>query len=330
MRRSLASCFLLGLIQLIGCADGASAVKLSAPSSDCRSAAAEDHEAAVTGETVKGPIFRDDFEYEVDRSANNAEVTFRAHGWSDVKANNSYYQRGAGFIFTQFDSTLGSRVLVMESRPSMAKVPPGFGYAQTDYYLKYGKGEGALASIPSCVWIQFWTYATPESRFSRRDKTIYPCRGPYPCGRGQLGWLFMWGSSGFESAPAPPGGRFLALEGERADFRGDLEYPTKARKLFQNVEKIPLLAGRWYQVRLHLDVSGEQGIYEAWIREKEKPWRKVAEWIGGVTKNFLWPIPVEERAGFSVLAMPTTVNGPGDSITYLDDFVLSAAQKDLP
>lgn len=323
------SCLLVGLLQIAGCSDASSSIKSTATSSDCLGATLEGDVTSTVGPTANTIVFVDAFEYQVDRSHNNAEIAFRAHGWADVKANNSYYRRGSGFLFTQLDSTLGSRVLVMESRPSMSKIPPGWRYAQTDYYLKYGQGDGPLTTVPACVWIQFWTYATPESRFSWRDKTLYPCRGPYPCKPGQLGWLFMWGSGGFETFAAPPGGRFLALQGERADFRGDHEYPTNAQKLFQNVERTPLLAGRWYQVRLHIDVSGEQGIYEAWIRERDKPWEKVAEWIGGVTKNFFWPIPVEERVGFRVLAIPTTVNGPEDSTTLMDDFVIATSEGQL-
>lgn len=280
--------------------------------------------------TPMAAVLYDNFEYEVRRSDKNGEVAFKAHGWTDVKANNSYYERGGGFLFTELNPILESRVLVMESRPSTTNVPPGWKFGQTDYYLKFGEDKAPLATIPSNVWIQFWTYATPESRFARRDKTIYPCRGPYPCQRGQMGWLFMWGSAGFETASAPDGGRFLALQGEHADFRGASEYPTNAQKLFQNMSPTPLLAGRWYQVKLHMDMSGEQGIYEAWLRERGASWKKVAEWIGGVTPKFVWPIPVAERVGFRQLAIPTTVNGPDDSTTYMDDFALAGSEEALP
>lgn len=286
--------------------------------------------AQKAGQDSAKPVFYDDFEYDVARSAKNAEVAFRAHGWSDVKANNSYFRRGAGYLYTKLDPVRNSRVLVMESLPSTVPTPPGFRAGQTDYWLKFGSGEAPLTTIPANVWFQFWTYATPESRFAWRDKTLYPCRGPYPCsrrdGRTDYVWLFMWGSGGYETVAAPPGGRFLALHATHADFRGDPEYPTNKEKLFQNLKRIPLLAGRWYQVRIHIDISKEQGVYEVWIRQKDQPWEKVAEWIGGVTKNFSWPIPANERVGFRVLAMPTTVNGPGDSTTYMDDFTIATSE----
>ncbi len=279
--------------------------------------------------------FFDDFEYDVARSGTNVEVHFRAYGWSDVKANNSHFQRGSGYLYTRYDSVRRSRVLVMESLPSINRTPEGFRTSQTDYWLKIGGlPESDLTTVPANVWIQFWTYATPESRFPWRQKVLYPCRGPYPCsrsgGRTDYEWLFAWGSGGYETEPAPPGGRYLALHAWSADYRGDREYPTNRQKLSQNLNKIPLLAGRWYQVRMHIDISGEQGIYEAWIREKDQPWIKVAEWIGDITENFSWPIPENERVGFRVLAMPTTVDGPDDSTTYMDDFVITTNEKELP
>jgi hypothetical protein len=281
------------------------------------------------------PLFFDDFEYDVSRSAEDAEVAFRARGWTDVKANNSHFRRGAGYLYTKYDSVRKSRVLVMESLPSTAPTPEGFRAGQTDYWLKIGGlPDSDLNTIPANVWFQFWTYATPESRFARRDKTLYPCRGGYPCtrraGRTDYVWLFSWGSGGYETVDAPPGGRYLALHATHADYKGDREYPTNKEKLFQNLKRVPLLAGRWYQVRIHIDISKEQGVYEAWIREAGQPWTKVAEWIGGVTKDFTWSIPANERVGFRVLAMPTTVNGPGDSTTYMDDFTMAASERDLP
>jgi hypothetical protein len=292
-------------------------------------ASSPDAPGADAGEIGCRGFFCDDFEYDVSRDAVDADATFAAHGWGAAKAENTSFLRGNGWLYTFAEPTIGSRVLVMESRPG-TEPPPGFPYSQTDYYLQYGQ-EGVLEAFPANLWIQFATYATPESRFSTRDKTLYPCREHYPCQPGQFGWLFMWGAGGFESTTAPDGGRFLAVQGEHADFRGDAEYPTNASKLFQNLDGSPLLAGVWYDVRLHLDVSGEQGVYQAWVREHGEPsWTPVADWRGGVTADFDWPIPAEERRGFSMLRMPTTVNGPGDSTTWMDDFVMATSEVDLP
>jgi len=287
----------------------------------------------VYAQDNKTPMFRDDFEYDVSRNARNAEVTFRAHGWTDAKANNTYFQRGAGYLYTQYDPLLKSRVLVMESLPSRAPIPEGWRYAQTDYWLKYGGEEKPLTTIPANVWFQFWTYATPESRFDRL-KFLYPSRGVYPAsrrdGRTDYMWLLSFQGRDHTGKEGPPGSRFLAFEAWHAE-RGDTPHdPSQRQRLFQNLApRTPLLAGRWYQVRIHIDVSEEQGVYEAWVREKDGPWSKVAQWKGAVTRDFLWPIPAEERVGLRVLAMPTTVNAV-DSKMYLDEFVMASSERDLP
>ncbi|MDY6949729.1 MAG: hypothetical protein SXG53_28970 [Pseudomonadota bacterium] len=271
-------------------------------------------------------LFFDNFEYDVNRSLTNGRSIFMSHGWSHAKSENSTESSGSGYLYTLNNSTRGSRVLVMESVPSMNPPPGDFPNQQTDYYLQYGNETGGGA-VPANIWIQFWTYATPESRFATRDKTIYPCRGAYPC---HPTWLFMWGSQGFEESRAPSGGRYLALEADGAD-RDTRTNDGNERKLFQNLSNTPLLAGRWYQVRLHMDISGTQGVYEAWIKERgQSSFTKVADWRGGQTANFSWPLSSANRQPFSVLRSPTTVNGPGDSTVYIDDFAIATSADNLP
>ncbi len=74
---------------------------------------------------LNAQIFYDDFEYDVEREASNIERMFQSHGWIGVKANNSNYGRGAGYIYTKYDTTLNSRVLVLEALPSTAQ-PRGY------------------------------------------------------------------------------------------------------------------------------------------------------------------------------------------------------------
>jgi hypothetical protein len=274
----------------------------------------------------------DNFDYAVARTEGDVMPAFRPRGWYDGRQGSSR----SGYLYTRADATRGSNVLVMESIPSLNPPPAGWNYGQTDYWLQYGSGA-VQGAIPPNVWFQFWTYATPESRFAARDKTLYACRSNYPCTGGNWMWLFMWGRQGFEYANnidqlGPAQNRFLALETETADHRGAPEYPTGARWLYQNLSRTNLVAGRWYQVRMHMDISGPQGVWEAWIRERgQSAWTKVADWRGGVTPNFSWPIPVEQRVGHRVLRIPTTVNGPyGDSTTYMDDFVIASAFEQLP
>ncbi|MCP9448242.1 MAG: hypothetical protein NNA22_11830, partial [Nitrospira sp.] len=100
------------------------------------------------GETARLLLF-DDFEYDVARDATNAEVAFRARGWVDVKAINSHFGRGSGYLYTRFDPVRNSRVLVLESMPSTAPEPEaGFPYRQTDYWLKYGAEDAPLTTVP--------------------------------------------------------------------------------------------------------------------------------------------------------------------------------------
>ena len=277
-----------------------------------------------------GSSFFDSFEYDASRSG-NVTTAFTSHGWAHVKSENSNESSGNGWIYTRSDSTLGSRVLVLESIPGDTPMQ-GMPYSQTDYYLQLGREGSTTQILPANSWIQFWTYATPESRFSTRDKTLYPCSGIYPCNWGpNLGWLFMWGSGGFNGSGDGSSRRFLAVEAANADNRGDTEYPANKSKLKQNVNATPLAGGRWYQVRLHLDTSSAQGSYEAWVRERgQSAWTKVSDWRGGVTPNFFWPIPENQRRGHAMFRAPTTVNGMGSSTVYIDDFAIAGSQSALP
>lgn len=279
-------------------------------------------------------LFSDNFEYDVLRTATNAGQLF-GQRWYGAKAINSGEAGAGGYLYTRTDSVLGSRVLVLESLPTLNPVP-GWPYGQTDYYLQLGRESGP-AVIPANAWIQFWTYATPQSRFAPRDKTLYVCRTTYPCTTGNWTWMLLWGRVGSqyflsEAEYAPLPNRFLALQTEGGSNRNAPEFPDGQESLYQNVSAAQIVGGRWYQVRLHIDTSGPQGTYEAWIKERgASGWTSVAEWIGGVTPNFTWPIPTNHRNGHPMMRLPTTVNGNyGDSTTYMDDFVVSDSLADLP
>ncbi len=283
------------------------------------------------GSVKAQPLFFDDFEYYAAREATNVETVFQAHGWDGVKANNSVYRRGSGYIYTQYDATRQSRVLVLEALPTTSPPPPGFPYSQTDFWIGYGGESTTLTTIPANVWFQFWFYATPESRFYKQ-KFLYPCRAWYPCtihdvdgdGITDFAWLLGLRNAN-DDYDVPGSGVVFYLEAPLANNMGE---PYAPSRLHQNVNRIPFFEGRWYQVRIHIDISQEQGLYEAWIREKGQTWTKVAEWIGGVTPNFQWPIPEKERVGQRQLKMPTTVN-KYDSKVYLDDFTMATSEKDL-
>ncbi|MCP9471944.1 MAG: hypothetical protein NNA30_04355 [Nitrospira sp.] len=281
--------------------------------------------------TAQGEIvLSDSFEYEASRNTTNVEVTLQAHGWSGVKANNSHYGRGSGYIHTRFDGTRNSRVLVLESLPSMSPPPPpGFPYRQTDYWISYGSESHPLETIPANVWFQFWIYATPTSEF-HSGKFIYPCRGPYPCTTENFAWLLTFQTGCGTEGHYRQGGVgewFFLLRAPLASYSAVPEWDRD--KLYQNQGCIPFVRGQWYQIRIHIDVSNPQGVYELWVRQNSiQAWTKHAEWIGGMTPQFNWTLPVGQREGNRALRMLTTVNAV-DSTFYLDDFIMATSLQDL-
>lgn len=271
-------------------------------------------------------VFEDDFEYTANRADTNVQVPFEGTGgWTDAKANNSDYGGSGGYLYTQDNATLGSKVLVMESLPTTVG-------GQTSYHLSYGSDAESLGFIPGNIWIQFWTYAVPGSTWDRQ-KFLYPCHTSYPCPVDSYLWLVSFNTSdltgvGDNVVTSPAGGRFFRISSSTANYSGGETW--NADKLFQNLSHTPMLEGHWYQVKIHMDTSGAQGTYELWVRERGvSSWTKMAEWIGGVTANFDWPIPVGLRAGNKVIAMPTTVDTV-DSTTYMDDLVMATTEADLP
>lgn len=273
-------------------------------------------------------IIQDNFDYVVNRNITNAQTYFIPRGWSHVKSNNSSMASGAGYLYTTQPDGWPSRVLVMESLPTTSSCNP---WCQTDYYLQFGSEAHPLGTIPANVWIQFWTYAVPGSQWGGQ-KFLYPCFQYYPCPADGFHWLMvfqnrtLYGTTD-QSITAPPGGRFIQIESAYANhYAGN---PWNARKLFQNLNQMYLAVGIWYQVRIHIDTSGAQGVYELWVRQQgTSPWTKLAEWIGGVTSGFDWPIPADQRSGLRVLRMPTTVD-TYDSTTYMDDFIMATSVQDL-
>ena len=271
-------------------------------------------------------VFSDQFEYDASRSATNVQTVFQAHGWRDVKAKNSHFARGNGFLYTQFNTTRQSRTLVIEALPRTENV------IQTDFWVMYGGLDRPLGTIPANVWFQFWFYATPHSLFGTQSKFLYPCYTFYPCPAPTYHWLFMWHTV---CGTAREGNVVNARAGEwfwyfRSAFADNhAAYSWDNNKLYQNLGCVPMRRDQWYQVRIHIDTSGEQGVYELWVREPgQSTWTKRAEWIGGVTPNFDWLIPVEHRTGDRVLAIPTTINTE-DATIYLDDFIMATSVADL-
>jgi hypothetical protein len=285
-------------------------------------------------------VFFDDFEYVVERDVPGARETFQAAGWDWAKSEED--EGGAGYLYTTtsidgfagtFPATGSTRVLALEARPTMYPPPPDFPYPQTDFYLQYGAEGGPLDTIPANVWIQFWVYLadTPStpSQFNTRNKFFYPTASvdpPFPSADER--WLFMNGRQGFEAEAGAPADNFLCMRPPAA-FRSDAD-PVDANKLGQNLSSKQILANEWYLVRLHVDISQSEGVWEAWIRAQSEPELiKIAEWIGGVTPNFTWSLPEEQRSGPRQLRIPTTVN-EFDSWMYMDDLYFATGPGPLP
>jgi len=270
-------------------------------------------------------IFEDDFEYVANRNVTDVQIPFEAAGWTDAKATNSDYGGSGGYLYTLDNTPLNSKVLVMESLPTTVG-------GQTSYHLQYGDSTEPEGTIPANVWFQFWTYATPGSQFERQ-KFLYPCHQAYNCPTETYLWILYFQESdltgvGDEVVTAATGGRFFRLQSAYSNYSGGETW--NAAKLFQNVSHTEMAVSTWYLVKLHIDTSGAQGTYEVWIRARGTPtWTKLAEWIGGTTPNFDWPIPANQRNGNRVLAIPTTVD-TYDSTTYMDDFVMATTEEDLP
>jgi hypothetical protein len=289
-------------------------------------------------------VFFDDFEYDVGREDPDAGTVFLAagYGWAKTEQDTGAHQGGAGYLYTVssvpgFSGTFpgaGSRVLALEARPNMYPPPENFPYTQTDFYLQIGSESNPEATIPANLWIQFWVYINDsgdqQSEFPTRSKFFYPSASEplYPSSDER--WLFMNGRSCFEAEAGGISDNYLCMRPPAADFVASEDYPTNANKLGQNLSSKQILANGWYLVRLHVDTSAPQGSWEAWLRGQNEPaMTKIAEWIGGVTPSFSWPLPPEQQTNLRAIRIPTTVN-EFDSWMYMDDLAIATSESALP
>jgi hypothetical protein len=93
-----------------------------------------------------------------------------------------------------------------------------------------------------------------------------------------------------------------------------------------------LQANRWTLVKINIDVSGSQGSYREWHKAVGGSFVQVANWVGGVTPGFVWPLSSlnpSRSVGQKSLKLGTTWNAT-DGWIYLDDFVIATSEADLP
>ncbi len=90
---------------------------------------------------------------------------------------------------------------------------------------------------------------------------------------------------------------------------------------------------RWTLVKMHFDTSTTAGRWRVWLRPQGGAWVQVANWQHGVN-GLTWTIPANQVGGHRMLRMPTTVGSPTnqwfDYWMYMDDFVMSTLEEDLP
>ncbi|MFV2056211.1 MAG: hypothetical protein ACC707_07065, partial [Thiohalomonadales bacterium] len=288
-------------------------------------------------------LFHDKFDYSAGREDSTVVSIFQSHGWTGAKTEqdpNSGNPRG--YMYTtdtipgfsgSFPGANSTRVLAMEALPtSMGDFVNN--RTQSSINIRYGTPESPRGTIPANVWFQFWVY--PTGGYDRGMKFIYPCSGNYPCQ--DLHWLFTTGTASKEPLllenGSPGADQFITIVSTDGNNSNAPSY--NAWKLGQQDGTELLAQNRWTLVKLHLDTSTSQGTYEAWLKPLGGQWKKVAEWIGGVTSGFTWPIP--NAGGHRQFVMPGTVgllshtnpNDDFDSITYLDDFSMANSEDTLP
>ncbi|MCB1824483.1 MAG: hypothetical protein KDJ54_07870 [Candidatus Competibacteraceae bacterium] len=292
-------------------------------------------------------VARDNFEYQVDKTG--SITNFYTQGiWRNAKTNQTHPQEGS-ILFTttsipgfsgSFPGTNSTRVLGMEIRPS--EVQPG--WLQSDVYLQFGGESSPAGTLPANHWIQFWLYVNRYGdQLSEFDggKFLYPSpTGTYGVPYEDTQTLFtVRGSSSaqpYNTSTTSPGQWFFMNRPSHAN--NSLAPQEDQNKLGANLGGSATPAridpNAWYLIKLHFDTSGAsplapagQGVWEMWIRRADSDFVKVAEWIGGVTPNFTWPII--DTTGFKSLRMPTTIDTYNAWI-YMDDFVIATTEADLP
>lgn len=294
-------------------------------------------------------VFQDNFEYVVRRDDKKASDIFtRKGGWRWAKTQQDYGS-GKGFLYTvdripgyagSFPGRNSTRVLVMEARPATLG-------NQTDFYLQYGDTDFPADTVPGNVWFQFWIYPNyyddpadkqdQLSQFGLRNKFIYPCNSGYGCTTGKWIVYISNNSKSPRHQDTANGNLFPYLGSSRVGtISNDNERQAWARsKLGQDNTAINISANRWTLVKIHIDTSTVNGAFEMWLKPMKGEWKKVAEWIDGVTPNFQWRIPANQVGGHRVFRMPTTIPGGArdplyDFWVYLDDFSMATSEDALP
>lgn len=237
---------------------------------------------------------------------------------------------------------------------------------QPNPYIQLGNQSSANTFLPANLWIQIWltliqSYTVDigagatlfTSTLATRDKFFYPSRAELPnplynatfnSGLG-LSWDFLLGAGGYEGinpagVPAQPTDEcFIGLDTGGTSYGVGVTNSnvgaSDAHKLYQNLNNtVKIVKAVKTELRLHMDCSGAQGIFEAWLKPQGSARTKVSEYIGGVTAGIGWPIPADRRLGHKAFQLSSVVNGnsslAGDHAFAYDAIDIADNAGDLP
>jgi len=269
--------------------------------------------------TPTGVTFSDTFDYDVNlgMSHADADATFVANGWNGFKDNRAS-QGARGDIFTEIVN--GDSCLVLNLHPDSDG-------RQTDSWIQAGRDTTVQADFcPADVWITetIEMVDTPEKPFlianHSHTKHIYPSNndnvtdfngdgrpdGMFP---NHPEWLISLSNETKEPFHIDEGSVtndfivYMRVEAATYNGRGN---PSLGYNL--DTTKIP--PNKKVTITHHIDTSGlnnPEGYYIQWI-EFDGVKRMVAEWIGGVTEGFNWPLSDRAKEGHRALRLGTTVN----------------------
>lgn len=309
-----------------------------------------DNPAAVSGD----PDFFDDFEYSVGRSDADKATPFQAAGWTGVKSEPTDNARG--WLYTRLYSAIpdgcatspngSDRVLMMEM------LPPDTAEGQTDAYMQlYAESPPAIpANVYFSMLICNVDSGSEQTQIGNRNKFLYVCNGAYGCHTHT--WMF-WDVTGAYN-PNPNEDLGIPSNGENfwgfgsaagvSTFNYDCGTcdPDSSDQAGPNLTLATYqTANTWYQLIIHFDTRGANGIMEMWLCPFSGTTRgtcvKTHDYEGGVTSGLTWTIPVNDRGiGHRELRMPTTVGHASDAnqqydyYRAMDDFAIAQSWDDLP
>ncbi len=310
-------------------------------------------------------LLLDDQSYTVSRTDTNWLATITANsGWTSGKATNTsgVYPPtapgyGNGYIYT-VDSIPGVSAPIPGNGRALAfEGHDGTVHEQTDFYLKYGDGEGPPGQIPGDVWFQFWVLWDPDPAWFTHfahPKFIYPNkRGFYPAtSLADQDWLAHFGTGSYlpHMIDNPGNGHtFMAVFNTAAGQTSNYGAPGECVsvdiywRLGQVQASRPYIPGIWYLVRFHANtsqpaVTGNRHLWEVHRRQYgESEWHLMSRWQHGqdfepgpglgCTLNWLLDTTTHGY-GHRIMVVPSTVgpaNGSGRNTRfYLKDFAMAA------